>query len=87
MSDPRLLARLTAFLGRYKLDIAHLIAQYLETKKVIKAVDYANAVALALVKNNLLKVDTISLVVVISFSFFKASKHAFDTLLKIALTA
>ena len=86
-SDTRLLARYTTFLSRYKPDIAHLITQHLETEKVIKAVNYANAVASALVKNKLPKTDTISPVVEISSSFSEASKHAFYTLLEIALPA
>jgi PAS domain S-box-containing protein len=86
-SDTRLLARFTTFLSRYKPDIAHLITQYLETEKVIKAVNYANAVASALIKTKLPKADTISPVVEISSSFSEASKHAFDTLLEIALPA
>jgi PAS domain S-box-containing protein len=86
-SDTRLLARFTTFLSRYKSDIAHLITQHLETEKVIKAVSYANAIASALVKNNLPKIDTISPVVEISSSFSEASKHAFYTLLEIALPA
>jgi hypothetical protein len=86
-SDTRLLARFTTFLSRCKPDIAHLITQYLETEKVIKAVNYANAVASALIKNKLPKVDTISPVVEISSSSSEASKHAFDTLLEIALPA
>jgi PAS domain S-box-containing protein len=67
--------------------MAHLITQYLETEKVIKAVNYANAVASVLIENKLPKADTISPVVEISSSFSEASKHAFDTLLEIALPA
>ena len=43
--DPILFARFTGFLNRYRPHLAPLLIQYLETRKAISAVEYANAVA------------------------------------------
>ncbi|KAG8533271.1 uncharacterized protein KY384_002054 [Bacidia gigantensis] len=45
LNDPSFFLRFTAFLNRYKPNIAPTLVQYLEMKKAIKAVEYANALS------------------------------------------
>ena len=45
LRDPQLFVRFTAFLNRYRPQVAPILTRYLETQKAIKAIEYANAVA------------------------------------------
>ncbi len=45
LRDPAFSLRFTAFLNRYKPQSAPMLIRYLEAQKVIKAVEYANALA------------------------------------------
>ncbi|KAL8926487.1 MAG: hypothetical protein Q9172_001790 [Xanthocarpia lactea] len=45
LRDPAFFLRFTAFLNRYKPQSAPMLIRYLEAQKVIKAVEYANALA------------------------------------------
>jgi len=83
--DPQLLSRFTSFLNHYKPGISRLVLQYIENQKVIKAVNYANAVA-ATIENSEAKSDS-SPAAELSTSFQVASQETFNKLLKIALPA
>ena len=45
LRDPSFFLRFTAFLNRYKPNLAPVLVRYLEAQKAIKAVEYANALA------------------------------------------
>ena len=83
-SHPQLLTRFTTFLARYKPSIAHLVLQYVESQKVIKAISYANAVATTLKQDDAQsKEEAASL----SPAFQESSQKAFQTLLEEGLPA
>jgi hypothetical protein len=48
LQEPQLFARFTAFLNRYRPQVAPVLVRHLEIQKAIKAVEYANAVAQSL---------------------------------------
>ncbi|MCJ1227161.1 hypothetical protein MMC12_003816 [Toensbergia leucococca] len=48
LHDPSLFLRFTAFLNRYKPHSAPVLVRYLETRKAIKAIEYANALSHAI---------------------------------------
>jgi PAS domain S-box-containing protein len=85
-SDPQLLARFTAFLKRYKPEASHLVIRYLETQKVIKAIEYGNAVAATLVNDNEGKENSCP-AAQLSSAFLESSRDAFSTLVTTALPA
>ena len=80
-NDPRLLAQFTSFLTKYKPSLSPLVLQYLETQKVTKAINYANAVALSLPSENA------SPAAELSASFKASSESIFQNLLNNALPA
>ena len=49
LRDPSLFLRFTACINKYRPQIAPVLIRYLETQKAIKAVEYANAIAEALI--------------------------------------
>jgi hypothetical protein len=89
-NDPQLLGRFSAFLNKYRPDIAHLVARYLEIQKVIKAVRYANAVAISIEQlgqpNQPSEIKKFSPVAELSAKFHQSSQDVFKTLLSIGRT-
>jgi PAS domain S-box-containing protein len=85
ISEPQLLARFSAFLSRYKPDLSPLVLQYIESQKVIKAVDYANAIA-SIINGSKVKPDSRP-AAELSDAFRDSSQHAFKTLLSTAVPA
>lgn len=88
-SEPQLLARFAAFLDRYKPDASHVVLRYVETQKVVKAVQYANAVAASLVTDRIEEKGSAGEeeAAVLSSSFLSSSRDAFNTLVNDALPA
>jgi PAS domain S-box-containing protein len=92
-SDPQLLARFAAFLNRYKPEVSHVVVRYVEVQKVLKAVQYANAVAAGLakegteVKGKGSAMEDQEEAAVLSASFLHSSRNAFNTLVNNALPA
>ncbi len=88
-SDPHYLARFAAFLNRYKPDASRMIVTYVETQKVVKAVQYANAVAAALARDRIGEKGSAveEEAAVLSSSFLHSSRAAFNTLVNNALPA
>lgn len=80
-SNPALLARFTSFLDRYRPGTPALVKRYIETQKVIKALEYANAVAASLGGES--AKDAAEL----SPAFREDAQNAFSTLLRDALPA
>jgi PAS domain S-box-containing protein len=80
-NDPRLLANFTSFLAKYKPSVAPLVLRYLETQKVIKVINYANAVASSFSSENF------SPAAEVSTSFKSSSDFIFQTFLNDALPA
>lgn len=78
------LSLFVSFLEKYKPTISHLVLHYLQTEKVIKAVDYANAVAATLTHADFITKDNPAK---LAISFRKSSDEAFQMLLDIALPA
>ena len=81
-THPGLLARFTSFLSRYKPDASPLVPQFIGTRKILKAIEYANAVAASLPNTS-----PTSPVAELSSAFRDSSKDAFNTLLSEALPA
>jgi PAS domain S-box-containing protein len=84
MSSSEYLPPFISFLQKFQPTVSHFALHYLETQKVIKAVEYANAVAASLSHPELIPNERAA---DISPSFRKSSQDAFNTLLNIALPA
>ncbi|CAG8976794.1 hypothetical protein HYALB_00012038 [Hymenoscyphus albidus] len=85
-SDSQLLRCFPTFLNKYRPELAHFVPEYLEVQKVLKAVDYANAVAANLSNSPNLTLDSTP-AVELSAGFQEVSKRAFNALLQQALPA
>lgn len=79
-SDPILLSRFTSFLNRYRPSATPLVRRYIETQKVTKALEYANAVAATLD-------DSRTQAAELSPAFREDSQKVYVTLLRDALPA
>lgn len=79
-SDPGLLSRFTSFLNRYRPGATELVKRYIETQKVIKALEYANAVAAGLG-------DSAKNAAELSPAFKDDAQKAYTTLLRDTLPA
>lgn len=84
-SDPQLLHQFTTFLARYQPSIAPLIPQYLATQKVIKAIAYANSVAISAADKG--SKDGKEEAAVLSAAFKARSDELYNSLLNRALPA
>ena len=88
LQEPQLFARFTAFLNRYRPQVAPVLARHLEIQKAIKAVEYANAVAQSLAplpSEGSSKKDVTA--AHIDSSFGEMRQSAFEQLLSEALPA
>ncbi len=83
-SDARLLGQFTSFLKKYEPSLSPLVVQYLETQKVTKAVNYANAIASTISSKTS---ETTSPAAELSSTFKTSSRKVFQTLLETALPA
>ncbi|KAL9617979.1 MAG: hypothetical protein Q9160_007284 [Pyrenula sp. 1 TL-2023] len=79
-SDPILLSRFTSFLNRYRPGATSLVRRYIETQKVTKALEYANAVAATLDDKRTHAAE-------LSPAFREDSQKVYATLLRDALPA
>ncbi|KAL9114694.1 MAG: hypothetical protein Q9227_001372 [Pyrenula ochraceoflavens] len=84
-TTPHLLSNFTTFLSRYRPDLLPLIPLYLETRKVLNAISYANAVASALPPSS--TSDSHSPAAELSQHFRATADDAFNKLLTEALPA
>ncbi|CAG8956355.1 hypothetical protein HYFRA_00003736 [Hymenoscyphus fraxineus] len=87
ISDSQLLRRFSTFLNKYRPELARFVPEYLEVQKVLKAVDYANAVAANLSNSSNVTPDSTLPAVELSANFQEVSKRAFNALLQQALPA
>ena len=88
LRDPTFFMRFTAFLNRYKPSYSPILVRYLDARKAIKAVEYANALAESLKP---IPGDETSVIpcaaATVEIRFEQRSKRAFETLVNEALPA
>ena len=86
LQDPSFFLRFTAFLNRYRANLAPVLIRYLEAQKAIKAIEYANALSES-VKPMSGDFGSPGPAASIDPSFDVRTKRAFDTLVTEALPA
>ena len=88
LQDPKLFGRFTAFLNTYRPHNAPVLVRYLETAKAMKAVQYANAIAVGLSPVEGERISHAPLVAAtVDPRFESKSKRCFETLLSESLPA
>ncbi len=86
LKDPSFFLRFTAFLNRYRPNLAPVLMRHLEAQKAIKAVEYANALA-EIIKPAPGEHNSPCAAASVDPRFEARSKRAFDTLIVEALPA